>query len=82
MIFIFPSRIYFQAMHHVNGFNAWKDLPSVSNKQAAADASMPFDCFVMLRHPIERAISLFYGEVQAAAAAIITAVTHQQHTHA
>ncbi len=53
------KKISVLAMHHVNGFNAWQDLPSVSNKQEAGAAEMSFDCFVMLRHPIERAISLF-----------------------
>ncbi len=64
------KKISVLAMHHVNGFNAWQDLPSVCKKQQAGDGAaadvttMPFDCFVMLRHPIERTISLFSSRIR------------------
>ncbi len=61
------KKISVLAMHHVNGFHSWQDLPSISNKQEAGGvgaAAMPFDCFVMLRNPIERAISLFSTRIR------------------
>jgi hypothetical protein len=40
-------------MHHRSGFDIWRELPSARR----------FHCFVMLRDPVDRAISLYYSRI-------------------